>query len=273
MIILRNARERYAALPPEDRYRTGLHNRARKACTTVEGVLRQREIQNFTCAACDHLLPRPGESPKPRSEYLDHCHGCLIFRGVLCNTHNQSIGLLGDCLEGVGAAVEYLKGNIPTEVKNYLEMLNTKRFERIAAGYKREYRFGTNSKPIQWQKDDCRARKRNCIVEEIDELRRLQKFKCAVCPRRLHDHTETRGNNDEHIDHCHATDLLRGLLCGTCNTAIGKFGDTVEGVQKAYNYLLEFYQRVGMHFSSQLYQKYVERLTLQNTQRSVTKGG
>lgn len=42
------------------------------------------------------------------------------------------------------------------------------------------------------------------------------------------------------VDHCHKTNVIRGVLCGTCNTAIGLLGDTFEGVKKAYDYLLRF---------------------------------
>lgn len=39
------------------------------------------------------------------------------------------------------------------------------------------------------------------------------------------------------LDHCHKTGRFRGWLCMFCNTAIGKLGDTVEGVKNALLYL------------------------------------
>lgn len=39
------------------------------------------------------------------------------------------------------------------------------------------------------------------------------------------------------IDHCHTTGKIRGLLCKTCNTGLGKFQDSVEQLQKAIQYL------------------------------------
>jgi hypothetical protein len=38
-------------------------------------------------------------------------------------------------------------------------------------------------------------------------------------------------------DHDHSTGRFRGWLCYKCNTGIGKLGDTVEGLQKALDYL------------------------------------
>lgn len=38
-------------------------------------------------------------------------------------------------------------------------------------------------------------------------------------------------------DHDHQTMQFRGVLCRSCNKAIGQLGDTYESVQKALNYL------------------------------------
>ena len=39
------------------------------------------------------------------------------------------------------------------------------------------------------------------------------------------------------IDHCHASEKVRGLLCGRCNSALGFFKDDVENLKKAIEYL------------------------------------
>lgn len=39
------------------------------------------------------------------------------------------------------------------------------------------------------------------------------------------------------LDHCHAKGVVRGLLCNSCNGALGVLGDTVEGLMRAVAYI------------------------------------
>ena len=69
--------------------------------------------------------------------------------------------------------------------------------------------------------------------EEKENLLRLQGGKCAICPR-----TEAGGrHNVFHVDHCHKTGKVRGLICDRCNRAIGLLDDCEQNCIRASQYL------------------------------------
>jgi len=50
---------------------------------------------------------------------------------------------------------------------------------------------------------------------------------CALCA----------SGQPEHVDHDHRTKRVRGILCFNCNRGLGKFGDDVELMSRAVDYL------------------------------------
>lgn len=43
--------------------------------------------------------------------------------------------------------------------------------------------------------------------------------------------------SDRHIDHCHETGRVRGVLCFTCNKGLGMLGDNESGLLRALAYV------------------------------------
>ena len=62
---------------------------------------------------------------------------------------------------------------------------------------------------------------------------------CEICNVKLTDGggPGTSGATNRQIDHCHETNVIRGVLCWNCNSAIGKLGDTAALVMRAVDYL------------------------------------
>lgn len=63
--------------------------------------------------------------------------------------------------------------------------------------------------------------------EQYDSLLAKQNFHCAICDE----------SKNLHIDHCHTTGKVRGLLCRAHNLALGGFGDNPNTLQNAISYL------------------------------------
>lgn len=62
---------------------------------------------------------------------------------------------------------------------------------------------------------------------------------CASCGRECDvvGGVKTAGKRRLVLDHCHETGALRGMLCDFCNTALGKLGDSPQGVAALLAYI------------------------------------
>ena len=69
-------------------------------------------------------------------------------------------------------------------------------------------------------------------LAEYNVMLEKQNGQCAICGT---DKCET--GYSLAVDHCHVTGKIRGLLCRTCNTTLGKFNDEIERFYKAARYL------------------------------------
>lgn len=81
----------------------------------------------------------------------------------------------------------------PEEEKVWQEVYRGKSIEKRKE-YTRYYRYGVD-------------------VAKFNELLSIQDNSCAIC--------KTVFTKTPHIDHCHTTGKVRGLLCSPCNTGLG----------------------------------------------------
>lgn len=65
-------------------------------------------------------------------------------------------------------------------------------------------------------------------LTQLEEMAATQGGACAVCKVAL---------TTPHIDHCHTTGKIRGLLCLTCNAGIGLLRDDPALLRRAVEYL------------------------------------
>jgi hypothetical protein len=64
-------------------------------------------------------------------------------------------------------------------------------------------------------------------VEDYKKLLEKNNFSCQIC----------KSNNKLCIDHDHTTGDIRGLLCSSCNKALGLFCDNIDLLKNATFYL------------------------------------
>jgi hypothetical protein len=64
--------------------------------------------------------------------------------------------------------------------------------------------------------------------EKYEEIFKIQEEKCAICQK---------DGLKLFVDHCHKTNIIRGLLCNNCNIALGGFRDSINALVNAIEYL------------------------------------
>lgn len=66
-------------------------------------------------------------------------------------------------------------------------------------------------------------------LEQYQTLLKIQFDRCAICKEKKDETLQ--------VDHSHSTGKIRGLLCHSCNTAIGLMKDNKNLLNNAINYL------------------------------------
>lgn len=75
-------------------------------------------------------------------------------------------------------------------------------------------------------------------VEDYESMLTEQGGTCAICKSEEIVRASNGKLRNLAVDHCHVTGKIRGLLCGSCNKALGLFRDSPEVLLHATNYLL-----------------------------------
>jgi hypothetical protein len=99
----------------------------------------------------------------------------------------------------------------------------------------------------RWQhtigRDQMLRKKYGIGVDEYTAMLEAQGGVCAICEG------SPRGSGSQngyfHVDHCHNSSAIRGLLCGPCNQALGFLDDREDLLLRAIDYLRNARQLEG----------------------------
>lgn len=107
--------------------------------------------------------------------------------------------------------------------------------------YQKDYRRNNINKikiaQKKYREDGLLVKKYGINGKQFKELCKKQNNACAICetPRR-------KLSRELHVDHDHSTGKVRGLLCNTCNRALGYFYDSIKNLKSAQRYLSKWHQ-------------------------------
>lgn len=101
----------------------------------------------------------------------------------------------------------------------------------------REYRATNKEKTLLSGRNSerkRRLRRYNISELEYNQLFTNQRFCCAICG------TQSPTTKSWHLDHCHKTGKVRGILCHHCNLMLGNAKDNLQTLEKGILYLKGF---------------------------------
>ena len=75
----------------------------------------------------------------------------------------------------------------------------------------------------------------NLTLDQYNKMFTDQKGCCKICDRHQSKLSKVLG-----VDHNHTTGKIRGLLCNSCNTNIGKFNEDTKILNKMIEYIKEY---------------------------------
>jgi len=176
-----------------------------------------------------------------------------------CDIHGQftldSIAIHGARIRCKACRQKGIRESYETHKEKYAEKFRIERRELVNQRLKearklnlekyREYGRNKYHKNKQRILDLKAATMHDISLETYQDMIVKQDNKCMICKK-----PETRKSSQSNditrlcVDHCHQTGIVRGLLCHSCNTALGKFEDDIPRMVDAIEYLIESYEKI-----------------------------
>ena len=156
------------------------------------------------CSKCGEL--------KPLSEYYA-AKGCKD-------------GLRGDCKSCFAERAKARYAEKSDEIKAYVNAWRRDNREHVRA-WQRQYNAGRKRE----NRDTHLRRTFGITLEDFEVMLAAQGGGCAICGR------AAPAGTSLHVDHDHETGVVRGLLCFTCNGALGMFTENEEYLARATDHV------------------------------------
>ena len=105
----------------------------------------------------------------------------------------------------------------PEKVRTEKRRKQVREWHAVRPWKRREYKFGLTQ-------------------EAFDAILQVQNFRCAACKADL----SVMPSKHVHVGHCHATGLIRGILCHPCNMTLGLMKEDPKALLGLVSYIEGF---------------------------------
>jgi Recombination endonuclease VII len=115
----------------------------------------------------------------------------------------------------------------PVKKKEYDRQWRGRNSEKLR-GYRKKFR----AKHPEKIKHNSYKTNYGISYDAVFEMWLEQERRCKCCDEEIGFPARTT-----HLDHCHKTKTIRGLVCARCNAMIGYAGDSIDLLRRAITYL------------------------------------
>lgn len=123
-------------------------------------------------------------------------------------------------------------GSVATsKYRDKLKLSNPEEYKKRRSEYRKGWKAKNPEKHYANKKHESLKRKYGITLDQFNEILSDQGFKCKSCNENLDI------NKSRHVDHCHKTGKIRGILCLHCNVALGYVKDSIDRLKSLIKYL------------------------------------
>lgn len=109
-------------------------------------------------------------------------------------------------------------------------------FRRKRCLYLKEYRMKNIDYLKSKEKENHLKHKFKISLDEYNDMLNLQNFKCKICEVIL----DFNRKKFVCVDHCHETNIVRGILCRNCNLMLGFSLEDISTLEKGIEYIKKY---------------------------------
>lgn len=167
------------------------------------------------------------------------CCTCKVEKS-LEEFHNRSRERLGKSYQCKLCSAAYYKKRRDEDPQAHREYWRRWRGKNLEAAREKQRKWlSENPEKMRAYKRKSLLKKRYGLTQDqYDAILKSQGGRCAICHGK-----DVHGRGNEHgfaVDHCHKTNIVRGLLCHKCNRGLGLFCDDAERLKEAVKYLVKW---------------------------------
>lgn len=157
---------------------------------------------------------------------MKRCNGCNELKTVNQFSRNKAIP------DGYDVRCKECQRAYYQATKEARRAASRRQYNKHTRGHPEKIKEA-NQRYQKHQRSATLQKKYGITLDDVMKMYRAQEGRCKICKRSIHK------KRNRHVDHIHGSKpiIIRGLLCGDCNRALGSAHDSISTLRAMIKYL------------------------------------